>query len=74
MMTCTQHCGQWAQWRVTAPVLDDEGNLIKLLTVGAVCGQHKNEMQAAAAKNPSPTDFLFSFVGAIPDGAYRPES
>lgn len=75
-MTCTHaNCGQWAQWRVVAPVLDEQNEIIRLDTVGVVCGPHKDELQAKGKKGkPSPADWRFNFVGAVPDGAYHPKS
>jgi len=72
MMSCTESCAAWAQWRVTAPERDTQGKIVRLKTVAIVCGRHKNAMQLAAGQSDPPVDLRFNFVGAVPDGAYHP--
>jgi hypothetical protein len=71
MLTCSEGCGQWAQWRVTVPEKDATGKVQKFRTVAELCGTHKTVMETAALAADKPLDLRFNFVGAIPDGLNR---
>lgn len=72
MMSCSENCAQWAQWRVSIPEKDDKGKVLRLKTIAILCGEHKSAMEAAAKHDPA-TDIRFNFVGAFPDGSYHPQ-
>lgn len=72
MQTCTDNCGRWAQWKVTAPEKNAEGKIVRLKTVAILCGEHKNKMKKMAESSDPPVDLRFNFVGAVRDGSYTP--
>ena len=74
MMTCSEGCGNWAQWRVTAPEKDKAGKVLRLKTVAILCGRHKDAMKKMADDAEPKVDLRFNFVGAIRDGSYSPQS
>jgi hypothetical protein len=71
MMTCSEGCGEWAQWRVSVPEKDATGKVVKFRTVALPCSTHKKSMEEAALKSEPSLDLRFNFVGAIPDGFNR---
>jgi hypothetical protein len=74
MMTCTESCSQWAQWKVTTPERDAAGDIVRLRTVAILCGQHKKSMEKMAESSEPKIDLRFNFVGAVPNGSYHPQS
>jgi hypothetical protein len=72
-MFCSEGCNNWAQWRVVVPEKDDNGKVLRLKTVAILCGTHKQAMEAAVKHDPG-IEIRFNFVGAVPDGAYHPQS
>jgi hypothetical protein len=74
MMTCSEGCGRWAQWRVTAPEKNADGKILRLKTVAILCGEHKNTMQKQAESSDPKVDLRFNFTGTIRDGSYSPQS
>jgi hypothetical protein len=73
MMTCSENCPHWAQWKVSAPEKDAAGKIVKFKTVATLCGQHKNAMKKMVEESDPPVDLRFNFVGAIPDGHHHPQ-
>jgi hypothetical protein len=74
MMTCTENCPRWAQWRVTAPEKDAAGKILRFKTVAILCGEHRRAMEKMAAASEPKIDLRFNFVGAVRDGSYSPQS
>lgn len=70
MKECSE-CGQWAQWRVSAPEKDGDGKIVKWRTIALLCGQHKKAMERANVNTEPKVDLRFNFVGAVPDGFNR---
>lgn len=67
-MKLCDYCGQWAQWRVSAPEKDANGKIVKWTTKAVLCGEHKKQMQAESEQSDPKPDLRFNFVGSIPDG------
>jgi hypothetical protein len=74
MKPCTEApCSNWAQWRITTPATDEKGKvlvdkngkILRLVTIGLVCGQCKNRIE----KTPREQELRFNFIGAVPLGA-----
>lgn len=72
MMTCTENCPRWAQWKATTPEKDKDGKIVRLKTIAILCGEHKNSMEKMARASDPPIDVRFNFVGAVPHGSYHP--
>jgi hypothetical protein len=74
MMTCTESCNRWAQWKVSSPERNEKGEIVYFKTLAILCGEHKNIMQEMAEHIVPKIDLRFNFVGAVPDGAFNPQS
>lgn len=73
MKVCTeQPCSNWAQWRMTTPATDEQGKvlvdakgaILRLVTLGMICGVHKQKIEST----PREQDLRFNFIGAAPLG------